>query len=122
MNINIECEDDNYYDNFTEEISPRTNYGDGFGNIKINDINKKIEQLHLDVIKKEYFDSFDEGGHTQMDYAKAASKSAEITEQVAIKFGYFLANSNWKDNGYKYGKSTEQLYRKFLKKENESID
>lgn len=27
-NINIECEDDNYYDKFLEEISPRTNYGE----------------------------------------------------------------------------------------------
>lgn len=27
-NINIEHEDDNYYDKFLEETSPRTNYGE----------------------------------------------------------------------------------------------
>ena len=30
MNINLECEDDDYYDRFLEEISPRTNYGEGY--------------------------------------------------------------------------------------------
>jgi hypothetical protein len=30
MNINIQHQDDNYYDKFVEEISPRTNYGSGF--------------------------------------------------------------------------------------------
>ena len=26
-NVNVELEDDDYYDKFIEEISPRTNYG-----------------------------------------------------------------------------------------------
>lgn len=26
-NVNIELEDDDYYDKFIEEVSPRTNYG-----------------------------------------------------------------------------------------------
>lgn len=30
MNINLECEDDDYYDRFLEEVSPRTNYGEGY--------------------------------------------------------------------------------------------
>jgi len=29
-NINIECEDDDYYDHCQIEISPRTNYGKGW--------------------------------------------------------------------------------------------
>ena len=29
-NINLELEDDDYYDKFLEESSPRTNYGDGY--------------------------------------------------------------------------------------------
>lgn len=29
-NINIECEDDDYYDKFIEESSPRTNYGENY--------------------------------------------------------------------------------------------
>lgn len=29
-NINIECENDDYYDKFIEESSPRTNYGEGY--------------------------------------------------------------------------------------------
>ena len=33
-NINIECEDDNYYDKYLEEVSPRTNYGKGWSNDK----------------------------------------------------------------------------------------
>jgi hypothetical protein len=27
-NINITCEEDNYYNKYIEEISPRTNYGE----------------------------------------------------------------------------------------------
>jgi hypothetical protein len=30
MNINIECESDNYYDRYLEEVSARTNYGEGY--------------------------------------------------------------------------------------------
>lgn len=29
-NINIECEEDDYYNRFLYEISPRTNYGEDF--------------------------------------------------------------------------------------------
>ncbi len=44
MNINIECEDDDYYERFKEEISPRTNYGEGYDNYSGDD-------------KKLYFDN-----------------------------------------------------------------
>jgi hypothetical protein len=46
----------------------------------------KIEQMHLDAIDT---NMWVEGG--EYEYAeKAASKSADITEQVAIEFGNFL--------------------------------
>ena len=73
----------------------------------------KIEKLHLEAINSNIF--------SESNYAsilgkrEAASKLANITEQVAVKFGYFLATSNWASNGYKYGRSTEQLYKEFLK-------
>jgi len=41
MNINIECEDDDYYDRFLEEISPRTNYGDNYFE---QELDNKIEE------------------------------------------------------------------------------
>jgi len=50
----------------------------------------KIEQMHLDKIQEEYLDSFDEGGHNEMDCEKAASEAAEITEQIAIEFAEWL--------------------------------
>lgn len=41
MNINIESEDNNYYEKFKEEISPRTNYGAGYSK------NTKLTSLYI---------------------------------------------------------------------------
>lgn len=47
MNINIESEDDNYYDKFLEEISPRTNYGEGYSKEECNKIDKQNESRKI---------------------------------------------------------------------------
>ncbi len=76
----------------------------------------KIEQMHYSSISKEYLNSFDEGGHTEMDCEKAASKSAEITEQIAVEFSewqqslLFSENSEWLID-----KTTKELFQEFLK-------
>lgn len=55
-NINIECEDDNYYDEFIEESSPRTNYGEGYKTEKMKDeyiiINKTAIQKEKEELKR----------------------------------------------------------------------
>lgn len=84
-----------------------------------------LEQLHLDIIKEEYLDSFDEGGHTEMDCEKAASKSAEITEQIAIEFAEWLTrgdspytamyggNERWLTDDAEF--TNKELFYEFLK-------
>lgn len=57
-NINIECEDDNYYDKFIEESSPRTNYGEGYKTEKMKDeyiiINKSTLEKRIEELEKEF--------------------------------------------------------------------
>jgi hypothetical protein len=36
-------------------------------------------------------------------------------EKFAIKFGYFCIGKDWRQNGYVYGKNTEELFEMFLK-------
>ncbi len=54
-NINIECEDDDYYDKFIEESSPRTNYGEGYKTEKMKDeyiiINKSTLEKRIEELK-----------------------------------------------------------------------
>lgn len=47
MNINLECEDDDYYDKFLEEISPRTNYGEDYSEEECTKIDKQNESEKL---------------------------------------------------------------------------
>lgn len=76
----------------------------------------KIEQMHLDCISEVYLDSFDEGGHTEMDCEKAASKSAEITEKIAIEFAEWLIKELILSSHGKYLSYTPQeLFQEFLK-------
>lgn len=78
----------------------------------------QIEKLHLDVIRYEYNDSFDEGGHTEMNCEKAAIKSAEITEQIAIEFLRYYhqtAELSFHSTGHNQGKPHKEIYQQFLK-------
>jgi len=76
----------------------------------------KIEQMHLDCISEVYLDSFDEGGHTEMDCEKAASKSAEITEKIAIEFWAWMRENDTPDNAEQYGNYTDKdMFQEFLK-------
>lgn len=72
----------------------------------------KIEQIHYSSISKEYLNSFDEGGHTEMDCEKAASKSSEITKQIAIEFcAYCFENQE----ELKHLDSYQKRFNEFLK-------
>ena len=78
----------------------------------------KLEQMHLDCISKEYLDSFDEGGHNEMDCEKAASKSAEITEQIAIEFALWLNKTDeivYIDFTKSDSEVAKDLFQEFLK-------
>lgn len=73
----------------------------------------KLQKLHLEPIKK-------------YKEVLAASKSAEITKDVAIKFGNFLGQKCfWVNNAYYSYQNktytTEQLFEEFLKQYNGTI-
>lgn len=67
-NINLELEDDNYYDKFLEESSPRTNYGDGYSEeykfkkmkYEYIIINKTILEERVKELEKEIYEYRDE--------------------------------------------------------------
>lgn len=78
----------------------------------------KLEQLHLDAIAQADYDPEDK----VPNYVGFASKSAEITEQIAIEFAQWLSGliiSNYKSGGNWYHKgmiySTNMLFQEFLK-------
>ena len=84
----------------------------------------KIEQMHLDATDFNTIVHHDVPN--DVDSIKAASKSAEITEQIAIEFAewigsnYFTQNDNEKwcsellyYSGCSY--STKELFQEFLK-------
>lgn len=83
----------------------------------------KIEQQHYNSISKEYLNSFYEGKLTEMDCEKVASKSAEITGQIAVEFAGWIGNHSyqktvdglWTNNWGISQDTTKELYQKFLK-------
>lgn len=73
----------------------------------------KIEQIHYSSISKEYLNSFYEGKLTEMDCEKVASKSAEITGQIAVEFVRWYEN---RDKSIDENMLTwEDFYKEFLK-------
>lgn len=67
-----------------------------------------LEHLHEQIVSKEYSNSFDEGGHTQLDTEKIAVKSAEITTDIAIKFLYFVQDNYYYNSGCWFNCETDQ--------------
>lgn len=51
MNINLECEDDNYYNKFLREASPRTNYGEGYSE-NIEELKKRIIMTRYNLFRQ----------------------------------------------------------------------
>lgn len=84
----------------------------------------KLEQLHLQAIELEvYVDTKPYDVHFVADTDRAASKSAEITQQIAVEFAEWIAYTK-KHGGVKplqealiqYRlKTTEELFQEFLK-------
>lgn len=73
----------------------------------------KIEQMHYSSISKEYLNSFYEGKLTEMDCEKVASKSSEITGQIAVEFVRWYEN---RDKSIDENMLTwEDFYKEFLK-------
>jgi HD-like signal output (HDOD) protein len=84
----------------------------------------KIEQLHLEVIKNQYdLELYESIEFIQDESKETASKSAEITEQIAIEFAEWLnknasrnAQGAWEYFGNRfYEKTSKELYEEFLK-------
>ena len=88
----------------------------------------KIEQMHLNVIKDSYHTyKLDEEDSSIVDTLllenKAVSKSAEITEKIAIEFAGWIGNHSyqktvdglWTNNWGISQDTTKELYQKFLK-------
>ena len=75
----------------------------------------ELEQLHLDAIKQ-----FEHHCTPLKDFA---SKSAEITEQIAIEFAKYIDASSytftekniWESFANEKSKSTEEIFQEFLK-------
>jgi hypothetical protein len=81
-----------------------------------------IEKLHLDAITSEVY-IIEEYGQDQIaDADKAAIKSAEITEKIAIEFAeWLLCNVIFNYSGKYRGYSNIELFKEYLKtKENEA--
>ena len=82
-----------------------------------------LEQLHFEATTSEVYVASSHGRLSIADTGKAASKSAEITEQIAIEFaewvdnmGYTqVANGLYKSLSDEKGKSTKELFQEFLK-------
>ena len=86
-NINLELEDDDYYDKFLEESSPRTNYGDEHKFKKMKDeyiiINKTAIEERVKELEKEIYELEDKtedelvsiaSHHDEDEVANAAMK------------------------------------------------
>jgi DNA-directed RNA polymerase specialized sigma54-like protein len=87
---------------------------------------KILQELHLEAIKDigdDWEDSLDKTVLTDyFDKKQAASKSAEITEQIAIEFAEWIDNKGylyhpafkvWMLTNKKF--TSEQLFQEFLK-------
>lgn len=85
----------------------------------------KLKHLYEQIVSEEYIDSFDEGGHTQLDIEEIAIKSAEITAVIATNFIMWCTNNcnyYFKENGWKIGHidyaekifSTQELFNEFI--------
>lgn len=75
----------------------------------------KLEQLHLEAIDKELSLNNQE---TPSGIGDAASKSAEITEQIAIGFHKFYektAKLSFDSTGEHQGKPIKEIFQEFLK-------
>lgn len=84
----------------------------------------KLEQLHLDAIEKSHYGY----GYSNDDKMQAASKSAQITENIAIEFaewvdGLGYTNTEnckwgslgvWKSFNDESGKTLKELFDIFL--------
>lgn len=80
----------------------------------------KLEQLHLDAINNNICS--ESNYSAVLGENEAASKSAEITKQIAIEFAEWLSSliiSNYKSGGNWYHKgmiySTNMLFQEFIK-------
>ena len=74
----------------------------------------KLEQLHLDAINNNICS---ESNYTKiLGKNEAASKSAEITEQIAIEFWAWMRENDTPENAEMYGNFTDKdLFQEFLK-------
>lgn len=85
----------------------------------------KIEQLHLDAINEYESEMIKHSAIYVIDKEKAASKSAEITEQIAIEFAEWLTrgdspytamyggNERWLTDDAEF--TNKELFYEFLK-------
>ena len=92
----------------------------------------KLEELHKNIAQKEYYDSFDEGGHTNfLDTERIGKQSAEITADVSVKFGNWLKKEMVVKKGRYYFKgdfynqqkkepTTQKLFQIFINNHYES--
>ena len=77
----------------------------------------------MNKIEKKYFDSIEnniclQGSDGYKQAIRAAKKSTEITEQIAIEFLEFYertARLSFDSTGEHHGKSLKEIYHKFLK-------
>ena len=79
----------------------------------------KIEQLHLDAIQNDNHIRkqlcVNDFGTSDLEKT-VASKSAEITEQIAIEFWAWMRENDTSDNAEQYGNYTDKdIFQEFLK-------
>ena len=85
-----------------------------------------LEQLHLDAIQHSFeYRQFEKVKSFEINQSKAASKSAQITENISIEFAEWVSKYDWvfvfdknywvNDDISKKPESTKNLFDEFLK-------
>lgn len=78
----------------------------------------KVEKLHLEAIESCEQEEIKNSAIYKMDFPLAASKSAEITKEIAIEFLKFYEETSvmsYSSTCENHGKRIDDVYEEFLK-------
>jgi hypothetical protein len=78
---------------------------------------KTLQELHLEAIENSYHTVYrNMNEEEEVNNEEAASKSAEITEQIAIEFWSWMRENDTPDNAERYGNFTNKdMFQEFIK-------
>lgn len=77
---------------------------------------ENLIKLHLDAYYDAHYEEYKHSAFYKIDEDKAASKSAEITEQIAIEFWLWMRENDTPKNSEMYVNFTDKdMFQEFLK-------